>query len=163
MYCDQNTPTGELIEDRFFKYGGLARYVWGSETDVKVQESRLTSNKSKYAQLFEQMEDKLTENWDQFPDRYIHLHVKKTEDGKYLMTEFPTPEIASAYVARKLADQYVQELLKSVSPTFGKSLPAVFGLLFEAISLKLLGSHHMSCRLEIRRLTQRSDVQFQPN
>ena len=88
-----------------------------------------------------------------FPDRYIHLHVKKTEDGKYLTTEFPTPEIASVYVARKLADQYVQELLKSASPTFGKSSPSVFGLLFEAIVLKLLGSHHMSCRLEIRLLT----------
>ena len=57
MYCDPNTPTGKLIEERFFKYGGLPRYVWGSEEDVKVHEGRLTRNKSN--QLFGQMEDEL--------------------------------------------------------------------------------------------------------
>jgi hypothetical protein len=72
------------------------------------------------------MEDKLEEGWDGFPDRYIHLDVRETEDGKYLTTEFPTPKIASVYIARKLADKYVQKLLATTSPTLGKPQPAVF-------------------------------------
>jgi hypothetical protein len=41
MYCDPNTPTGQLIFDRFLKYEGIVRYVWGSEDDVKEHEDSM--------------------------------------------------------------------------------------------------------------------------
>ena len=84
MYLDPNTPIGKLIEERFFKYGGLPRYVWGSEEDVKVQESRLNEPVN-FAELNLQIK---FATWATFPDRFVYLHVRETEDGKYLTTDF---------------------------------------------------------------------------
>jgi hypothetical protein len=56
------------------------------------------------------------------------------------------------YIARKLVDQYVRALLDTASPMFGSPQPTVYGLLFQAIALKLLGAHHMSCRPAIKHL-----------
>jgi hypothetical protein len=80
--------------------------------------------------------------------------VEESKSGEYFLSGWPTPVVASRYIARKLADQYVRALLDKASPMFGSAQPTVHGLLFEAIALKLLGAHHMSCRLEIKQLTR---------
>ncbi|KAJ1391200.1 hypothetical protein B484DRAFT_439621, partial [Ochromonadaceae sp. CCMP2298] len=89
MYCDPSTPTGRLIEDRFFKYGGLARYVWGSEEDIDVHEDRLTDNES-MDQLFERLQKKLREIKQLTrSEKQKSLSAELIEDGLFVLGEQP--------------------------------------------------------------------------
>jgi hypothetical protein len=158
MYCDVSTPTGNLIADRFFKYGGVVRYVWGSIHDVGEHEARLDELVD-FAELHKNLG---VSTWQNFPDRFVNLFVEETKDGEYLLSEKPAPRVASRYIASKLSNQYVREILDATSPLFGNPQPTAHGLLFEAIALKLLGVYHTSCRLEIKQLTHFKQPKIMP-
>jgi hypothetical protein len=145
----------KLFAIRFLKYGGLVRYVWGSDTDCETHESKRLNKETDFRTLNTEL---LLRDWAGacFPHRYVYLHVKR-EGEVYQFTETPELSIGTRHIARKLAEKYVEELLETTEPQWGMDHPPVYGLLFEAVALKLLSSYSDKLRIEIRNLKKMSN------
>jgi hypothetical protein len=147
--CRSDTNS-HLFASRFLKFGGLVRYVWGSDEDCKVHENERLNKETEFSDLKEELSKR---DWagPNFPHRYVYLHVKREEEV-YQFTEIPELSIGTRHIARKLAEKYVEELLEKTEPQWGMDHPPVYGLLFEAVALKLLSSYSDKLLIEIRNL-----------
>lgn len=115
-----------LFASRFLKFGGL------------VHENERLNKETDFPKLHVEISKR---DWagPNFPHRYVYLHVKREEEV-HQFTEIPELSIGTRYIAKKLAEKYVAELLEKTEPQWGMDHPPVYGLLFEAVALKLFSS-----------------------
>jgi hypothetical protein len=143
-------PKG-IFKERFDKYGGVARVVWGSVEDVKAHKDRLDEKLGDFSALQADIDSKSI--WTK-SHRFVYLQVQKDRDGNYLFNEGPTLIIPTRYLADLVAEKYVDRLIRSTDNLFDISHASVHGILFERVALLLIGSFAGQCAFHIHRSTK---------
>lgn len=144
-------PKG-IFKERFDKYGGVARVIWGSEKDVETHDGRL---QKKLADFSELQSDVASKSIDSKSHRFVYLQVEKGTNGNYLFNEGPTLIIPTRYLADLVAEKYVDQLIRSTNNSFDISHASVHGILFERVALLLIGNFAGQCAFHIHRSTKR--------
>jgi energy-coupling factor transporter ATP-binding protein EcfA2 len=137
-------PNGKF-EERFVKFGGVPRVVWGDDDDVKLHDEKFLENELDFLSL-----NGRAVSWLSVSHRFMHLIVPKDSDGNYLWCDYPKLELASRYVARLVADQYVTKMMHSMETQFGVQHASVYGLLFEAVVFNIIEKYNSSCEFPIQ-------------
>jgi len=145
--------TEKVFNDRFEKYGGVARVVWGSEDTIETHCTRLKNTMVEFKNLQADVES--TNVWSK-SHRFVYLKVEKDKDGNYLFTKNPTLIIQTRHLADLVAKKYVAELLNLTNKFFDVPHASVYGILFERVALELIGNKENAekCVFHIHRSTK---------
>jgi hypothetical protein len=143
-------PKG-IFKERFDKYGGVARVVWGIVEDVKAHDGRLDEKLGVFAALQDDIDSKSI--WSK-SHRFVYLQVQKDIDGNYSFNENPKLILQTRYLADLVAQKYVDHLFHSTNNSFDVQHASVHGILFERVALLLIRKFASQCDFHIHRSTK---------
>jgi len=148
--CRFDNPA-RMYKERFDKYGGVARVVWGSDYTVQLHESRLNEAVADFKdmQAFQVEFNSPSEK----SHRFVYLMVEKDDKNAYMFESTPRLLIPTRHLVNIVADKYIYGALDVIRNMFDLQHPSVNGILFEGVALRLIEKHALSCTFHVHRST----------
>jgi hypothetical protein len=147
--CRFDTPA-RMYKERFDKYGGVARVVWGSDYTVQLHESRLKEAVADFKDMQAEVESAAL--WEK-SHRFVYLMVEKDDNNAYMFESTPRLLIPTRHLVNIVADKYIYGALDVIRNMFDLRHPSVNGILFEGVALRLIENHALSCTFHVHRST----------
>lgn len=156
------SKTGADFSDRFLKYGGVVRVVWGDQSTVDTLENALSVGITETTDFALR-----SNNFEDVEHKFVYLKVAETKEGRYdFRVKFgnPTLEFGTRYLARIAAKSLVDRRLgKAKYFLFSNAPRPVAGRLFEAVALELLLNHSETTVFPIESLDGKEEKQTTPS
>lgn len=155
LLARQSSVPGVDFGERFIKYGGLVRAVWGDDTTLRELNDKLCTPLEPTT-----IEALKVSDYPKVQHKFVYLIVAENKKGEYnfdqdLKSPNPNPslEIGTRYIARLIAKSWVQKLVdKTNYQFFAAAPPSVAGLMFEAVALELLLNYSQTTHFSISSL-----------
>jgi len=156
LLARRSSVPGVDFGERFIKYGGLVRAVWGDDATVNELNSKLSTPLE--TQTIEALK---ASYFPQVQHKFVYLIVAENEKGEFQFDKGtdekkkpnPSLEIGTRYIARLIAKSWVQKLVdKANYQFFAAAPPSVAGLVFEAVALELLLNYSQTTHFSISSL-----------
>jgi len=153
LLARRSSVQGVDFGERFIKYGGLVRAVWGSDATLRELENMLRIPvEPKTIELLKEA------SFPKVQHKFVHLNVAENK-GEYNfdvdqseLNPNPSLEIGTRYFARLIARSWVKNLDKTNYQFFAAAPPSVADLMLEAVTLELLLNHSQTTNFSVRSL-----------